>query len=315
MNRFLFASPARLLMWIAAICLSGCALLAQEQGAAKAAGDSAGTSVEQAPVAAQLAKPDKDGNKASQDGNKPNPENEWLGKTAKLYYSSARAGLTGFDCAIHPDWRTLFASASNSQALAEDDPRIALLKGVKITMHARMKGGSTIEWVADSNSDKQLDQSSTDMLDAMHRTIEETLEGFLQFWSPFMEVSVVPDSSDGLEITHTPTVHTIHASQSGTELTEVFSSDLVLEQFNVNMNGTSIEFRPAYTATPQGLLVNAFEAHIRPAGAPAGQEQVMKVGIEYQPVDGLTIPARLKMNVVGTGQFDYAFDGCTTNPK
>jgi hypothetical protein len=310
MNRFPSDSLVRLLLLMAAICLLASVLLAQEQGAAAGAGDAAG----QIP-GGQLAKPDAVGNKPSQDGNKANPENEWLAKTAKLYYSSAKAGLAGFDCQIHPDWHTLFASAGNGQAVADDDPRIALLKSVKITMHARMKGGSTIEWVADSDPDKPLDQSSTEMLDAMHRSIEETLEGFLQFWSPFMEVSVVPDSGEGLEITHTPTVHTIRASQSGTELTEVFSSKLVLEQFNVNMNGTSIKFLPIYTATPQGLLVNAFEAHILPAGATAGQEQAMKIDIEYQPVDGLTIPARLKMNVVGTGQFDYAFDGCATNPK
>ena len=56
---------------------------------------------------------------------------------------------------------------------------------------------------------------------------------------------MVPDSAEGLEITHTPTVHTIHAKQGDTELTEVFSSDLVLEQFNVNMNGTrSSSLRP-----------------------------------------------------------------------
>jgi hypothetical protein len=41
----------------------------------------------------------------------------------------------------------------------------------------------------------------------------------------------------------------------------------------------------------------------------------MKVGIEYQSVNGLTIPAKLNMAVVGTGLFNFAFDGCTTNPK
>ena len=140
-------------------------------------------------------------------------------------------------------------------------------------MHARMKGGSTIEWVADSNPDKPLDQSSTDMLDstapdrgadpgrlsAVLGSVHGGLGG-----SRFRE---------GLEITHTPTVHTIHAKQGGTELTEIFSNDLVLEQFNVDMNGTSIKFSPTYKPTPQGLLVNAFEAHIVPAGAPPSRRR------------------------------------------
>jgi len=41
-------------------------------------------------------------------------------------------------------------------------------------------------------------------------------------------------------------MHTIHARQGDTELTEVFSSDLILEQFNVNMSGISIKFAPSY---------------------------------------------------------------------
>jgi len=291
MDRLRFTFPARFPISLAAVCLAASASGAQAPAPSPAP----------AAAAAQPAK--------------PNPDNEWLAKTGKLYYSSAKAGLTGFECAVHPDWHTLFVSANNGEAVAEDDPRIVLLKTVKVTIHAKMRGVSTIDWVTDSNPDKPPDQTSTDLLESMHRSLEQTLEGFLQFWSPFMEVAVVPDSAEGLEITHTPTEHMIHAKQGDTELTEVFSSDLVLEQFNVNMSGAKINFLPAYKSTPQGLLVNAFEAHILPAGAPPAQAQVMKVGIEYQQVNGLAIPDKLNMQVVGTGTFDFAFDGCTTNPK
>jgi hypothetical protein len=300
MNRLPFAFSTPLPILIGAIIFVACsATSAQDPAASQAAKKSVDPA--SANAAAQPAR--------------TNLDKEWLAKTAKLYYSSAKAGLTGFDCSIRPDWHMLVASSSNGVAVAEDDPRVVLLNSVKITMHARMKGGSTIEWVADSSPDKPLEQDSTDLLDAMHRTVEQTLEGFLQFWGPFIEASVVPDSVEGLEITHTPTVHTIHAKQGGTELTEVFSGDMVLEQFNVNMSGTSIKFSPAYMPTPQGLLVHGFEAHILLAGAPPDQEQAMKVGIEYQPVDGLTIPLRLNMDVAGTGVLNYAFDGCTANPK
>jgi len=289
MNRLPFALPARLLTALFALCLAGSAASAQNPAPAAAA--------------------------PAQSPAQPNPDNEWLAKTSKLYYSSAKAGLTGFDCAIHPDWHTLLVSAGNGAAVPEDDPRIALLNAVKITVHARMKGGSTIEWVADSNPGKPLDQESTDLLEGMHKSAEQTLEGFLQFWGPFMEATVVPNSNEGLEITHAPTMHTIHAKQADTELTEIFSSDLVLQQFNVNMSGTSIKFSPTYKPTAQGLLVSAFDAHILPVGTPPDHAQVMKVGIEYQPIGTLIIPGKLHMEVVGTGTFNFTFDGCTTNPK
>jgi hypothetical protein len=294
MNPLPIARPTRLLIALAAICLATPAARAQDSPPNPGQTPGAG---------------------AAQPSAKPNSENEWLAKTAKLYYSSTKAGLTGFDCDVLPDWHTLFVSANKGENIPEDDARIALLKTVKITMHARMNGGSTIDWVADTNADKPPDQTSSELLDGMHQSVQQTLEGFLQFWGPFIEGSVVPDSDEGLEITHTATVHTIHAKQGETELTEIFDSNLVLEQFNVVLSGASIKFSPDYKPTPKGLLVYGFVAHILPAGAAPEQAQEMNVAIDYQTVDGLIIPGHLNMEVAGTGMFNFAFDGCTTNQK
>ncbi len=244
----------------------------------------------------------------------PNPDNAWLAKTAKIYYSSSRAGLTGFDCEAHPDWQTLVTSATHSDPLPDDDPRMTLFKSVKVAIHAHMRGGSTIDWT-DANQNNPLDQHSIDTLDGLHRTVEQMLEGFLQFWTPFIESTIVPESADGLDITHTPTVHTIHAKQGETELTEVFSSDLILEQFNVNMSGTSIKFAPSYKPTPNGLLVSGFRAHVLPAGTPPDQAQDMNVGIDYQTINGFPIPDKLSMEVIGTGKFNFTLDDCATSTK
>jgi len=242
-------------------------------------------------------------------------ETQWLAQTAKLYYSSSKAGLTGFDCAVHPDWHTLFVTANKSEASPEDQAHLDLLNTVKITLHARMMGRSTIDWTVDSNPDKPLDDTSTALLDGMHRSVEQSLQGFLQFWTPFIEATVVPDSPQGLEITHTPTVHTIHVQQGATELTEIFSNNRVLEQFNVSLNGVSIKFSPVYKPTDQGLLVNAFIARISPPGVPPDQAQVMKVAVEYQSLNGLVIPSHLNMEVIGTGVFNFGFNACSTNPQ
>ena len=295
MNLLPLSSPARLLTAVATIWLTATLARAQNPGQ----------------VPSQAAPPPA----AAQPNSTPNPDSEWLAKTGKIYYSSAKAGLTGFDCSVQPDWRALFASTNKGAEVPDDDARLAQLKTVKVTVHARMKGGSTIDWVAQGDADKPLDQSSTDLLNGMHQSVQQSLEGFLQFWTPFMEDSVVPETPQGIEITHTATSHKIHAKQGETELTEIFNSDLVLEQFNVVLNGTSIKFEPAYKPTPQGLLVSGFVAHILAAGVPGGREQEMHVGIDYQEVNGLTIPSEVIMDVVGSAKFDFKFDGCSTNPS
>lgn len=128
-----------------------------------------------------------------------------------------------------------------------------------------------------------------------------------------MEVTIVPTKTDGLEITHTPTAHIIHAKQGTTELTETFNSSLVLEHFDVTLAGTSIKFAPLFETTPQGMLVKSFSADIHPAGAKPEQTQKMQVRIEYQTVNNQTIPGQLNMEIAGTGNFNFGFDGCSTD--
>ena len=245
----------------------------------------------------------------------PGPQNrdvEWLAHLSKLYFSSAKENLAGFNCDIRPDWHALLLSASKTGEVPENDPYLAQLKKVKVKMHGRMQGGSTVEWLAES-SEAQPAPSDTDAtVETLHQTVQQVLEGFMQFWSPFMEVTLVPKQTDGVEITHETGSHTIHAKQGAAELTEIFNNDLVLEHFNVTLAGTSIKLAPTFESTPQGLLVRTFSAEILPAGAPPEQTQKMRARVNYQTVNNRTIPGQLTMDIGGAGSFNFAFEGCST---
>ncbi len=240
-------------------------------------------------------------------------DSAWLASIGRLYYSTAKAGLTGFDCTVHPDWRELFITSNPGATVRDDDEHLALLNSVKINLHAHLRGNSTMDWHRDASEDKPLDDASSEMLSRMQQATEQTLEGFLQFWTPFVDGSVVPDSAAGLTITHTRAQHTIHAEQGDVALTEIFSSDLLLQHFDVDMKTVSIKFQPSYKPTEQGLLVKSFQAHVQPAGSPADQAEDMHVDIEYQTLDGFPIPAKLNMEVANSGTFNFALDGCTVN--
>jgi hypothetical protein len=297
MNRFSMAIPTPPACTFAALALAalGCAVVQA-----------------QAPTAAQSPSAPAGDQAEAPSTSKPNPEDAWLARTSKIYYSSAKAGLTGFDCNVHPDWQLLITSASRNDAMPADISRVALVQSSSVVLHSRMRGGVTFDW-SDASQGKTLDQQSSETLDGFHQTVEQMLESFLQFWTPFFENSVVPDSADGLDITHTPTVHTIHAQQGDTELTEIFSNDLVLQQFNVNMSGTSIKFFPSYKPSPQGLLVSGFRAHVIPVGTSPDQAQDMTVDVNYQPVNEFPIPEKLNIEVIGTGKFNFTLDGCATS--
>jgi hypothetical protein len=147
----------------------------------------------------------------------------------------------------------------------------------------------------------------------MHQATEQALQGFMQFWTPFVDGSAVPANSSGLTVTHSPSTITLHAAANGTDITEVFSNDLLMEEFEVIMSGATVKFEPSFKATAQGLLVERFLAHIQPAGNPPGPVQEMHVGIDYQTIKGFPIPRQLNMEVVGSGAFNFSLDGCTVS--
>jgi hypothetical protein len=177
-----------------------------------------------------------------------------------------------------------------------------------------MNGASTLDWVQPSNASQPLDQASAEMLDRMHKAAEETLMGFMQFWVPFVDGSVVPSSARGMQITRSSTGITLHVQQPDAEVTEVFSNELVLKKFKVVSDGKVIDLAPSYDSTDNGLLVSRFVARIGPENATAAQAQEMHVEIYYQTIDDFPIPSSLNLEVVGTGIFNFKLDGCRVNP-
>jgi hypothetical protein len=232
-----------------------------------------------------------------------------LNKARTLYYSTAKAGLAGFDCTVHPDWLATFVKANPGTTISNDDPRLLLLNRVAMVLHANLKNDSaTLDWTSPSDA---LTSDQTALLNQMHSASQQSLGGFIQFWTPFVDGSVIPDNSSGLAVTHTASGITFHAEANGTSVTEVFSNDLLLEHYDVVTGGTSIKFDPSYKATPQGLLVEHFVAYIQKADDPSAPVQQMNVAVQYQTIDGFPIPSQLDMEVVGTGVFNMALSQCT----
>jgi hypothetical protein len=268
----------------------------------------------QAPDSAPAASA-RDAAKQNQAPSHSGNDDAMLARAAKLYYSTKSAGLTGFDCTVHPDWRTLIQSSVKDSTVPESDPGVVLLKKVVVTLHARLNGGSVLDWAPPSDSTKPLDAATTNLVDQMHKATDQTIKGFMQFWTPFVDGSVVPQNAQGFDITHSNTAMTIHTKQPGAEVTEVFSNELILQRFNVVTGGNAIDLSPSYDSTDKGLLVSRFVARIGAPDAPADKTQELHVEIYYQQLEGFPIPSKLNMDVIGTGTFNFALDGCHANPN
>jgi hypothetical protein len=234
-----------------------------------------------------------------------------LVRAAKLYYSTKSVGLSGFDCTVHPDWVKLIESMETQGTVTEGN--VLLLKSTGISLHARMNGGSRLEWIQPSNASKPLDQASAATIDQIHKAIEEALMNFMQFWTPIVDGSMVPLSSANIDIRHSPTGMVLLLRQPDALVMEIFSNDLVIKEFKLVTGGKMIDLVPTYDSADEDLLVSHFVAHTGPATVSATNIQETDAEIVYQTIEGFPIPSMLNVEVVGTGTFNFKLDGCRVN--
>ena len=252
---------------------------------------------------------------ATQENSQRNREDdEMLARAARLYYSTKAAGLNGFDCAVHPDWRTLIQSSVKNAVVPDHDPNVLMLERVAMTLHARLNGLSTLDWKQPADTAESSNRATAALLEQMHRGTEQTIQGFMQFWTPFVDGSIVPVRSTGIAVVHADGGVTIRIKQGSANVTEVYSKDMILQRVSLITDASAVELSPSYDSTDKGLLVSRFVARIRKNGTPAEKAQEMHVEIYYQQVDGFPLPSRLNVEVIGTGVFNFQMDGCRANP-
>jgi hypothetical protein len=237
-----------------------------------------------------------------------------LAKATALYASTARSGLRGFDCSVHPDWEKIKASSRRVAPAAGSDSEIVLLNTVKITLHARLDGDSTVDWVVPEGN--SLDPASSAMLDRAHRGIEQTLQGALKLWIPLVNGSVAESlGAEDVDVTQNENGYSVRSRDKRHSLTEEFDRKLLLTRSVIADASSMVDIAPAFQSTSQGLLLSSFVAHIQPAGAPREKAQEIRFSVEYQVVSGVQIPAKLGVDVSNVVTMDFLLDGCKVNLK
>lgn len=231
----------------------------------------------------------------------------WLTHVRSLYSSTEREGLTGFDCTVQPDWRTMIASANAGKVDALGERKIAALNGAQVTLHAKTDGTATIDFNAPTPP-----PDLADVMNTFSSATKQSLGGFVQFWSPFANETVIPDTSQGVDFAPTPDGGRIlNIAGGGTTVTETFDANDVLREYDVHMSGVTALFTPTFSPSPGGLRVTKFLAHYQTQGQP---DQEMQVWVTYGQVGGYTIPSEVDMTLVGSATFNVALTGCKPNP-
>jgi hypothetical protein len=237
-----------------------------------------------------------------------------LAKATALYASTAKSGLRGFDCGVHPNWEEIRASSRKDAPAPGSDSEIVLLNTVKIALHVRLEGESSMDWeVPEGNS---RDPASGAMLERAHRGIEQTLTSALKLWISLVNGSVAESlGAENVEITQNENGYSVRSRDKRHSLAEEFDRKLLLTRSVIADAGSVVDIAPVFQPTSQGLLLGSFVARVQQAGGAAERAQEIRFSVEYQNVSGAQIPQKLAVEVSHLVTMEFLLDGCTVNLK
>ena len=228
-----------------------------------------------------------------------------LREARKLYYTPTAKGLTFFHCNATVDWKAMLTRFSGNP-VPDSNPFLIYLNSVRMEVSDNLDGDGKLTWTDTSTAPANLQASR----DQMRNGLLQMISGFYQSWNQFVNGGMVPapDSSTTETNTDDGGLH-MHGSDATTVFDEDFDRNMLLISAHVVMPTLYNTAYPTYEASTDGLRVNRVRNVLhQPPSAPASE---VSMAVTYAPVEGFQLPSTLAVTLVGTGEFDFSFSGCT----
>jgi hypothetical protein len=223
----------------------------------------------------------------------------------KLYYTPTAQGLRSFHCNATVDWKAMLTRFSGS-AVPDNNPFLVYLQGVRMEVSDTLDGDGKLTWTDTSTAPADLKASR----DQMHDGLLQMISGFYQSWNQFVNGGMVPAPDTTTTETNNDDggLH-MHGKDATTVFDEDFDKNMLLLSAHVVMSNLDNTAYPTYEASTDGLRVNRVRNVLHQP--PTGPAQEVSMAVTYAPVGGFQLPSTLAVTLVGTGEFDFAFNGCT----
>jgi hypothetical protein len=218
------------------------------------------------------------------------------------YYNLQSIGVKGFGCDVDVDWNSLFASAAGKEPAA-DDPMMKYLQAARLSFTNDLRGKGKVEWALKGVPPEGKEKAA----DELRSSLKQTLEGFLQAWTPFLNGDVIPQSPKTLKAT--PTGYVIDDGKENDVSEEVLDKDMTVKHLTAKTEALVVEMDSTFTSSPSGLLLTQMDATYQQPPTNPPTPLVMKT--TFEPVDNFQLPATLTVIIPNVVTFKMRFTGCT----
>jgi hypothetical protein len=213
------------------------------------------------------------------------PANENVINEARgAYYSLARKGFKGFNATIEPNWEVILAQTATPTNLK-------VFRAIQFSMVVDANGAVTV------THEVGMDASKPDLqptVNRIHYDVQRLVTGFFNTWRIFMVLSPFPDAATQLKIENAGKHYRLsYPTQSG-DVTITMANDLTMTEWNVSGPTVKRAVRPQFQKTVDGLLLTGYHGVFDPVGP--GIKTTLDFKIEYQDLNGMKVPRKLRFN-------------------
>jgi hypothetical protein len=146
--------------------------------------------------------------------------------------------------------------------------------------------------------------------------MDQALSGFFQSWSPFVLTTPFPAVEGEYQLEDLGGEYKLSYKDGNADVVTRMNKDLLITAVTVNSPEFLSSVKPEFARTPKGFVLTGYSADYQPVSG-KGVVQ-LNVQLEYNEVNGLQLPSRLKLDSVYDGaptQMELAFAGYKVTTK
>jgi hypothetical protein len=207
-----------------------------------------------------------------------------LSQARGAYYSLGRKEFKGFTATIEPNWEVILAQTATPANLK-------IFRDVRFSMVVDASGAVTVSHEVGPNAAKPELQP---IVNQIHHDIQRLVTSFFNTWRIFVVSSPFPETGNQTQLkSSSKQYHVSYQTQSG-EVTITMNSDFLIKEWNLSGPTVRRTVKPQFQKTVDGFLLTGYQTLFEPVGN--GIKTTMDVDIEYQDVNGIKVPQKVRLN-------------------
>lgn len=210
------------------------------------------------------------------------------------YYSLQREGLAQFKCGVVSNWEKMLAGMRKTNP-EEADRRAKIFSGIRFEFTQPI-GGETK--VSHSYTGEEHPEMASNFNQIFQGT-EQTIAGFFSTWSGFVVTPFLPDASDNYKLVKDHGQYRVTSEEGEVKVLALMDQNLEIKKVRVTTKAFDSTILTQFSKVQGGYLLTGYDATY--ASPSQGVKGGVKVGIDYQVVDGFQIPKVLHINGASGG--------------